>query len=77
MKISRLEKQRDKQVKETDRELAAEISGVQNWYKLYAVILPPIPPILLAFFVFFHRRRAEQEGVDARRLRFGKKKAAA
>jgi hypothetical protein len=36
--------------------------------------LPPIPPILLAFFVYFHRRRAEQEGVDTRRLRYGKAK---
>ena len=77
MKIARLEKQRDKQVKQSDRELAAEIQGVQNFYKFCAVILPPILPILLAFFVFFHRRRAEQEGVDTRRLRYGKKKTAA
>jgi ABC-2 type transport system permease protein len=77
VKITRLEKQRDKQVKQTDRELAAEIQGVQNRYKRYAVILPLIPPVLLAFFVYFHRRRAEQEGVDTRRLRYGKKKPAA
>ncbi len=77
VKIARLEKQRDKQVKQTDRELTAEIQGVQNRYKRYAVILPLIPPVLLAFFVYFHRRRAEQEGVDTRRLRYGKKKSAA
>jgi hypothetical protein len=77
VKIARLEKDRDKKVKQTDRELAAEIQGVQNFYKFAAVILPPILPILLAFFVFFHRRRAEQEGVDTRRLRYGKKKTAA
>jgi ABC-type transport system involved in multi-copper enzyme maturation permease subunit/ABC-type uncharacterized transport system involved in gliding motility auxiliary subunit len=77
VKINHLEKQRDKQVKQTDRELAAEIQNVQNRYKRYAVILPLIPPVLLAFFVYFHRRRTEQEGVDARRLRYGKKKSAA
>lgn len=77
VKITRLEKQRDKQVKQTDRELAAEVQGVQNFYKRSAVFLPLIPPMLLAFFVYFHRRRAEQEGVDARRLRYGKKKTAA
>jgi ABC-2 type transport system permease protein len=77
VKIARLEKQRDKQVKQTDRELTAEIQGVQNFYKRCAVILPLIPPVLLAFFVYFHRRRAEQEGVDTRRLRYGKKKTAA
>ena len=77
VKISRLEKDRDKKIKQTDRELAAEIQGVQNFYKRSAVILPIIPPLLLAFFVYFHRRRAEQEGVDSRRLRYGKKKTAA
>ena len=63
---------RNKKVKESERELAATIRGVQDRYKLLAVLLPPIPPILLAFFVFFHRRKAEQEGVDTRRLRYGR-----
>ncbi len=70
--ITSLEKDRNKRVKESERELAAKIRGVQDRYKLLAVLLPPIPPILLAFFVFFHRRKAEQEGVDTRRLRFGR-----
>ena len=72
VKISALEKARNRQVKQSERELAAQIRGVQDRYKLLAVLLPPIPPILLAFFVFFHRRKAEQEGVDTRRLRFGR-----
>ena len=67
-----LEKERNQKVKESERELAAKIRGVQDRYKLLAVLLPPIPPILLAFFVFFHRRKAEQEGVDTRRLRYGR-----
>jgi ABC-2 type transport system permease protein len=77
VKIASLEKERDKEVKQSERELTAKIRAVQRFYKLCAVILPPIPPILLAFFVYFHRRRAEQEGVDNRRLRYGKKKDAA
>jgi ABC-2 type transport system permease protein len=72
-KIDRLEKERNRQIKQSERELAAKVRGVQNFYKLCAVALPPIPPILLAFAVFFHRRRAEQEGVDTRRLRFGRR----
>jgi len=77
VQIARLEKERDKQIKQSERELALKIRGVQDFYKLCAVVLPPIPPILLAFFVYFHRRRAEQEGVDVRRLRYGKRKEAA
>jgi ABC-2 type transport system permease protein len=72
VKISALEKERNRQVKQSERELAAQIRGVQDRYKLLAVLLPPIPPVLLAFFVFFYRRKAEQEGVDTRRLRYGK-----
>jgi ABC-2 type transport system permease protein len=71
-KINSLEKDRNSNVKKSERELAATIRGVQDRYKLLAVMLPPIPPVLLAFFVFFHRRKAEQEGVDTRRLRFGR-----
>jgi ABC-2 type transport system permease protein len=72
VKISALEKDRNRQVKQSERELAAQVRGVQDRYKLLAVLLPPIPPILLAFFVYFHRRKAEQEGVDTRRLRYGR-----
>jgi ABC-2 type transport system permease protein len=70
--ITRSEKERDRKEKQSERELASQIRSVQDRYKLLAVLLPPIPPILLAFFVFFHRRKAEQEGVDTRRLRYGR-----
>jgi ABC-2 type transport system permease protein len=72
VRIASFEKERNRKVKQSERELAAKIRGVQDRYKLLAVLLPPIPPILLALFVFFHRRKAEQEGVDTRRLRYGK-----
>jgi len=74
VRIASFEKDRNKKVKQSERELAANIRSVQDRYKLLAVLLPPILPILLAFFVFFHRRKAEQEGTDVRRLRFGKAK---
>jgi ABC-2 type transport system permease protein len=70
--IKRFEKDRDSKMKQSERELAAKIRGVQDQYKLLAVLVPPIPPILLAFFVFFNRRKAEREGVSTRRLRYGK-----
>lgn len=74
VKISALQNDARKQIKQSERELAAQIRGVQDKYKFLAFFLPPIPPILLAFFVYFHRRKAEQEGVDTRRLRFGRVK---
>jgi ABC-2 type transport system permease protein len=74
VQIETLNKDRNAKIKQSERELSAEIRGVQDTYKLLAVALPPIPPILLALMVFFHRRKAEQEGVVASRLRFGKAK---
>jgi ABC-2 type transport system permease protein len=72
VRISSLEKERNRKVKQSERELASQIRSVQDRYKLLAVLLPPILPVLLAFFVFFHRRKAEHEGVDTRRLRYGR-----
>ena len=44
------------------------ILGMQGAYKLWAVIIPPIPPLLVAAFVFFNRRSKEREGVSSKRL---------
>jgi ABC-2 type transport system permease protein len=71
VKVASLERDRDRQIKLAQRELDAKIRGLQDRYKLFAVVLPPILPILLAFFVFFHRREAEREGVTSSRLRYG------
>jgi ABC-2 type transport system permease protein len=76
VQIGTLEKERNKKIKQSERDLAMKVRGVQDWYKFLAVVVPPIPPILLALAVFFHRRKTEQEGVDARRLRFGRAKQA-
>jgi ABC-2 type transport system permease protein len=71
VKIAGLEKDRDRRVRQSERDRDLKIRGVQNRYKTYAVMLPLIPPALLAFFVFFNRRKAEREGVSATRLRYG------
>jgi ABC-2 type transport system permease protein len=71
VKIKRLEDDRDKQIRQSERTLAANIRSVQDRYKFAAVIVPPILPILLAAWVFFYRRQQEKEGVSKDRLRYG------
>ena len=71
VKIARLEKDRDRKVRQSERDRDLAIRGVQSRYKTYAVLLPLIPPALVAFFVFFHRRKSEREGVSKSRLRYG------
>jgi ABC-2 type transport system permease protein len=65
----RLKSERDKELKRTEGDLNREIRRVQDNYKTWAALLPPIPPLLVGLFVLFKRRAAEQEGVNKSRLR--------
>ncbi len=55
--------------KQIDYKLDQKIRAVQDQYKMFALLVPPIPPLLVAFYVFFRRREAEREGVAQERLR--------
>ncbi|QDU91686.1 ABC-type uncharacterized transport system [Pirellulimonas nuda] len=70
VETNRLRQSAQRKTRQIERDLTAEVRGVQDFFKFTAVILPPILPILLAAIVFFHRRQAEQEGVAKERLRF-------
>ncbi len=64
-----IESSRSRKLKQISYATDQEIRGVQDRYKLYAILVPPIPPLLLALYVFFRRRGAEQEGIAKTRLR--------
>ncbi|MBM01048.1 MAG: ABC transporter permease [Rhodopirellula sp.] len=65
----RQERDRDKKIATIRRDSNRKIAKMQNQYKFLAVLIPPIPPLLIAVFVFFRRRIKEREGVAAARLR--------
>ena len=47
-----------------------QIQKIQQFFKLCAVVIPPIPPLVLGIIVFFRRRLREREGISkARRLK--------
>ena len=50
-------------IDEIDSKLDAKIQTMRGWFMLWAVLLPPIPPLLLAGFVFIVRRSRAREGV--------------
>ena len=50
-------------------QMEQEVRGVQDRYKMFAIFIPPIPPLLVALYVFFQRRKSEQEGIAQTRLR--------
>ena len=70
----------DARLKEAQQELSQETNRietrlgrqrrqVQDGYKMWAVLLPPIPPLLLGLGVLLARRAAEREGVSRSRLK--------
>jgi ABC-2 type transport system permease protein len=69
IKLEQHKRDRDREIRETERTLAQEVRKVQDNRKLWAVLLPPIPPLIVAFIVFFSRRASEREGVSKARLR--------
>lgn len=68
-KLEELQRKLDQEISQIQTRLNLEIRRVQDAYKLWAVILPPIPPLALAVGVFLYRRREEKEGVSRSRLR--------
>ncbi len=68
-KLEQLKRKRDVEIEQVERSLEATIRREQDWQKWLAVMLPPIPPLVVAFFVFFRRRAQEREGVAKSRLR--------
>ncbi|MFM9059956.1 MAG: Gldg family protein [Planctomycetaceae bacterium] len=68
-KIESLKRNRDAEIEAVERDLEGRIRREQDWQKWLAVLLPPIPPLVVAFFVFFRRRAQEREGVSRSRLR--------
>jgi ABC-2 type transport system permease protein len=68
-KIEQMKRKRDTEVEAVERQLESKIRKEQDRQKWLAVLLPPIPPLLVAFFVYFRRRALEREGVAKTRLR--------
>jgi ABC-2 type transport system permease protein len=69
-RIQELENDRRERKRQIDLNAELKIQEIQRWFKLMAVIVPPIPPLLVGIFVFFRRRLREREGISkARRLK--------
>jgi ABC-2 type transport system permease protein len=71
VRIEDLQRERDQAMARIERDLTLEVRRVQDTYKLAAIALPPIPPLLVGLFVFVRRRSLETLGVPTTRLRGG------
>ena len=65
----RLKNELTKKTEQIRRQMDAQIQKIQNKFKILAVILPPIPPLLVGLVVFVKRRLREREGIAKTRMR--------
>ncbi|MGL4944294.1 MAG: Gldg family protein [Thermoguttaceae bacterium] len=59
------------ELEKADVELNESIRAIQGKYKFYAIVFPPIPPLLIGIGVLCYRRIRERERVPASRRRKG------
>ena len=69
VKKEKLRIDRDRDLERIRRERDQEIQQIQNEYKLWAALLPPIPPLLVGFVVWVRRRLREREGISRSRMK--------
>lgn len=69
VKLEQLARDRDRKVEEARFVSDRSILGIQNYYKMLAVGIPPVPPLLIGIMVFVSRRLREREGISKNRLR--------
>lgn len=69
VKRQQLERVRDQQIQQSKRDADLQILTTQNRYKMLAILLPPIPPLLVGIGVFVSRRLREREGIPKSRLK--------
>ncbi len=63
------ERERDKSIREIQREADLTVTQLQNRVKAAAVALPCIPPLLIGIIVFASRRLRERENISKSRLK--------
>jgi ABC-2 type transport system permease protein len=68
-KLDRIKRDKKQEYDKIETDLNTKKQQYQKQYKIWALILPPIPPLLVAIAVFSLRRKREREGVAKSRLR--------
>ncbi len=65
-----IESEKEAQIARSQEEMEAQVLSIQNTIKSMAVLIPPVPVLLMGIYIYVRRRKREQEGaVQERRLR--------
>tara|TARA_R110002049_G_scaffold47902_3_gene138520 strand:- start:38991 stop:41942 length:2952 start_codon:yes stop_codon:yes gene_type:complete len=69
VQVTKSGRERDRNVREIQREADQEVTKIQNQVKAAAVALPCIPPLIIGVIVFASRRLRERENISKSRLK--------
>lgn len=68
-KLEQLRQEKERNINKIETDLNLTVRAVQDRYKMWAILLPPMLPLAVAIGVYFTRRAREREGVSRARLR--------
>jgi ABC-2 type transport system permease protein len=69
VELERIRRERDKDLARVERNRDQDIQKIQNEFKVWATVIPPIPPLLVGLVVWIRRRLREREGVSRTRMK--------
>jgi len=69
VELERIRRERDKDLAQVERNRDQDIQKIQNEFKVWATVIPPIPPLLVGLVVWIRRRLREREGVSRTRMK--------
>ena len=69
VKREKLDRERERNVQEIQRESNQKVKAIQNKVKGFAAALPCIPPLIVGIIVFASRRLRERENISKARLK--------
>ncbi|MCI0361424.1 MAG: Gldg family protein [Planctomycetaceae bacterium] len=69
VKLEQIRRDRDKDLARVERNRDQDIQKIQNEFKVWATVIPPIPPLLVGLVVWIRRRLREREGVSRTRMK--------
>ena len=69
VQLTKTARDRDKNVRDIQREADQQVTKIQNQVKAAAVALPCIPPLIIGVIVFASRRLRERENISKSRLK--------
>ncbi len=69
VELEKIRRDRDKDMAAVERNRDQDIQKIQNEFKVWAMVIPPIPPLLVGLVVWIRRRLREREGVSRSRMK--------